>query len=116
MTVLRYIQNETKRFHTFVANRIAVISDSTDVSQWEHIKSSSNPAEASRGAKEFLACKRWLSAPEFLLKVEEEWPKSSMNQLSIPSDDPEVKVDCTAYAFACQIKKTPTSQFLSNFF
>ncbi len=38
-----------------------------------------------------------------------------MNKLSIPSDDPEVKVDCTAYAFACQVKKTPTSQFLSYF-
>ncbi len=36
-----------------------------------------------------------------------------MNQRSIPSDDPEVKVDCTVYAFACQVKKSPTSQFLS---
>ncbi len=52
MTVLRYIQNETKRFHTFVANQIAVISDSTDVAQWKHIKSSLMPAdEASRGAE-----------------------------------------------------------------
>ncbi len=38
-----------------------------------------------------------------------------MNPLSMPSDDPEVKTDGTAHAFACQVKKTPTSQFLSYF-
>lgn len=38
MTVLRYIQNETKRFHTFDANRVSVIRDLTDIGQWKHIK------------------------------------------------------------------------------
>lgn len=79
MTVLRYIQNETKRFHTFVANRVAAIRDSTDVVQWRHIESSLNPAdEASRGlgAEEFLACERWLKGPDFLLKEEEEFCRS----------------------------------------
>lgn len=89
----------------------------TDIGQWKNIKSSLNPAEeASRGlsAEEFLTCKRWLKGPEFLSKVEEEWPKSSL-QLLIPSSDPEVKVDCIAHSFACQVSKTPTSQFLSYF-
>lgn len=117
MTVLKYIQNETKRFHTFVANRVVVIRDSTDVVQWRHIKSNLNPAdEASRGlsAEEFLTFKRWLNGPEFLLKVEEEWPRSNMDLLISPGD-PEVKVGCSTCVFACQVSKNSISQFLSYF-
>ena len=32
--VLSYLNNERKRFHTFVANRVKVICDHTDVEQW----------------------------------------------------------------------------------
>lgn len=35
-TVLKYITNETKRFRTFVANRISFVRDATDVSQWRY--------------------------------------------------------------------------------
>ncbi len=49
-TVLKYIGNETRRFHMFVANRVAVIRNETDVAQWRHIGTRLNPAdEASRG-------------------------------------------------------------------
>ena len=34
MSVLRYINNSTTRFHTFVANRIAVIRDGSEPTQW----------------------------------------------------------------------------------
>ena len=32
--VLQYINNDTKRFHTFVANRIAVIRGASEPDQW----------------------------------------------------------------------------------
>ena len=52
MIVLRYIFNETKRFVTFVANRVAVIREGSRPSQWRHIRSEANPADlASRGIK-----------------------------------------------------------------
>ena len=35
-TVLQYIANESRRFHTFVANRVSEIHDSTDPTQWRH--------------------------------------------------------------------------------
>ena len=48
--VIGYINNETKRFHTFVANRIQQIHDHTGPQQWQYIESKSNPADsASRG-------------------------------------------------------------------
>jgi hypothetical protein len=51
MSVLRYIMNTKTRFHTFVANRLAVIHESSDISQWNYIETKQNPADlASRGA------------------------------------------------------------------
>ncbi|XP_070547394.1 uncharacterized protein [Ptychodera flava] len=51
-TVLRYINNDTTRFHTFVANRIAVIRGGSDPANWRYLNTSENPAdECSRGQK-----------------------------------------------------------------
>ncbi|XP_068741760.1 uncharacterized protein [Montipora capricornis] len=48
--VISYIQNNDKRFHTFVANRIAIIHDASSPSQWRYVNSEGNPADdASRG-------------------------------------------------------------------
>lgn len=54
MIVLRYIFNETRRFVSFVANRVAGIREGSRPSQWRHVRSESNPADyASRGIKAF---------------------------------------------------------------
>ena len=51
-TVLKYIRNEAKRFHVFVANRVQSNRDQTDSTQWRYVKSKNNPAdEASHGLK-----------------------------------------------------------------
>ncbi|XP_016531066.1 uncharacterized protein LOC107837133 [Poecilia formosa] len=97
-TVLKYISSETRRFHTFVANRISVIQEATDVNQWRYVSSKENPADdASRGMRdeEFLRCRRWINGPEFLHRSEEEWPKLDVDHHAIPADDPEVKKDLT---------------------
>ena len=47
-----YIINVDKRFHTFVANRIAVIRERTCPLQWRYVNSACNLADdASRGVK-----------------------------------------------------------------
>ena len=33
-SVLKFIKSDTQRFHTFVANRVGVIRESTEVAQW----------------------------------------------------------------------------------
>ncbi|XP_035257600.1 uncharacterized protein LOC118218934 [Anguilla anguilla] len=74
-SVLKYIANEQTRFHTFVANRISLIRDNTDVSQWRYIRTKLNPADmASRGvsASTLVKCKEWIQGPEFLWRTEEE--------------------------------------------
>ena len=63
-SVLQYIKNEDKRFHTFVANRLAVIHDGSKPSQWNFVESARNTADdASRGLtpEELLLQDRWSS-------------------------------------------------------
>ena len=93
-TVLMYIKNESARFHTFVANRIALIRDGSIPSQWRHVDTRSNPADdSSRGlpVKKFLSQKRWTQGPDFLYSTEDQWPKAKMEDGSKLENDPEVK-------------------------
>ena len=92
--VLCYIANEQQRFHVFVANRVQLIRDHSNVEQWRYVDSSSNLADdASRGLSggALLECERWLKGPEFLWKNEEEWPKSLAAFGNVPDEDPEVR-------------------------
>ena len=74
---LQYINNETRRFKTYVANRVAEIRDASQPCQWRHCPGSLNPAnEASVGisAQRFLTSERWFKGPIFPMKPEEDWP------------------------------------------
>lgn len=89
--VLGYINNEARRFHVFVANRIERIKQSTDPRQWDHVKSEDNPADyASRGlmAKELIASD-WFTGPAFL------WQSAviggDVKVGEVAADDPELK-------------------------
>ena len=68
-TTLQYIKNESKRFQTYLANRVAEIRAVTSPDQWRHCPGKVNPADdASRGLKPpKLSCQhRWWRGPEFL--------------------------------------------------
>jgi hypothetical protein len=43
--VLGYISNESRRFHTYVANRVQTIQDHSHTSQWHYVKTALNPAD-----------------------------------------------------------------------
>ena len=92
-TVLRYIRNEKTRFHTFVANRLAVIREGTSPKQWRYVNGSLNPADiASRGARgiDLIKNKGWFSGPNFLGKKNMNGPLIP-NNLGDVSEDKEVK-------------------------
>ena len=88
--VLQYIRSESRRFHTFVANRVATIHDESTPRQWRHVDTCENPTEiASRGAKssEPRKLELWLHSPNFLLKEEENWPGKPFQLPELPQDD-----------------------------
>ncbi|XP_068749449.1 uncharacterized protein [Montipora capricornis] len=92
-TVLQYIANESRRFHTFVANRVSEIHDTTDQTQWRHVPGHCNPADdCTRGlrAPDLDHHCRWLNGPAFLSKSEEHWPQNTLFGPLRENDD-EVK-------------------------
>ena len=93
----KFIFNKDKRFHTFVANRIAMIHDGSETSAWRYIRSKMNPADdASRGlpVEKLIPRSRWSMGPGFLLQDEKDWPDEEENIDPISSDHPEVKKSC----------------------
>jgi hypothetical protein len=50
MSVLKCINNKSKRFHTFESNRLTVIRSGSDPSQWTYVNRDDNPADD--GSKE----------------------------------------------------------------
>ena len=66
--VLGYIQNESRRFYVYVANRVQTIRNSTDPHQWRYIDTANNPADLATRCmspdKLMESC--WLLGPEFL--------------------------------------------------
>lgn len=89
--VLGYINNDARRFHTFVANRVQKIRNSTNPKQWRYVPTDENPADgASRGKTiNELLTSDWFTGPTFLWKKELPMKNDAVPDLSI--GDPEVK-------------------------
>ena len=86
MIVLGYIKNTSRRFKTFVANRLSIIHETTSVDQWRYVDTKSNPADiASRGLNvaDQKRITMYLNGPDFLWTDTVKW----QNQPSIPSID-----------------------------
>ena len=76
------MNNERKRFHTFVANRVKMICDFTDVEQWRYVPSEIKPANyASRGTtgKQFTEAMDWLMGPKFLWDSGRNFPSENVS-------------------------------------
>ncbi|KAM4561412.1 uncharacterized protein V3H82_015431 [Fundulus diaphanus] len=111
--VLKYLNNESSRFKTFVANRVSTILQNSQASQWRYVNTRLNPADhVSRGltVEAFLKCESWLSGPEFLCSEEDQWPKNPDHGM-ISVDDPEVK-RVQSHATHVQNLKDPLDQLM----
>ncbi|XP_068704621.1 uncharacterized protein [Montipora foliosa] len=115
--VLRYVKNETNRYHNFVANRVAIIRDGSQPNQWFHVNGDNNPADdASRGltADIFLRQSRWLTGPASLWKHDSMWPAQDQLFGEIANNDPEVKREVRAGVSSLSIPKSPLLQYASR--
>ncbi|XP_013409151.1 uncharacterized protein LOC106172795 [Lingula anatina] len=115
--VLGDVNNDAKRFHVFVANRIQHIGEVSQPSQWRHVKSSDNPADiASRGTgvTELLQNEQWWNGPDFLLIDK---PLSTTNtQFRLAPDDPEVrKSEVNVFATKVETNHDHLSDVLKRF-
>ena len=86
--VLVYIKSEDKRFKVFVANRVAVIRESSSPAQWRYIPGEINPADIlSRGCNVAEISERWHKGPEFLSLFKCDWPTEDKMVTSLNDDD-----------------------------
>ena len=99
--VLRYIANQDKRFHTFIANKVATIHESSRLNQWKYVDTDHNPADdASRGltAESLIDGKRWVTGPAFLWQEEDHWPKQPNVIEKVEENDPEIKKETKVFS------------------
>ena len=92
-TVLGYINNDARRFHVFVGNRVQEIRERTSPNQWHYVGTKANPADvASRGtgAQELIDNTFWWNGPDFLWNSPKDWDFVD-DTPPIPPDDPEVR-------------------------
>lgn len=110
MVVLGYVNNDAKRFHMFVANRIQRIKSSTYPEQWRHVSSENNPADhASRGLSAIqLKESNWLKGPDFLWQ--RNLPHKEETVGEIERTDPELRK-----AHVCTVKTKEVNSMVNRF-
>ena len=74
-TLLQWIHSSQRKQPMFVANRVAEILDTTDVSQWKQVSGINNPADIGTSANNLEELKRseWLTGPAWLKRPDCEW-------------------------------------------
>ena len=115
--VLRYIRNKTKRFQTFVANRLQIIHDASSPHQWRHVPTKLNPADlASRGLdigskdRDRRNLQFWFNGPDFLWQDYQSWPEQAINLPDVDDTDQDVKgVKANVAAVAASESAIPES-------
>ena len=111
-TVLKYIMNERARYPVFVANRVSVIRDGSDPTQWRYVPTELNPADhASRGlsVQQLLSKHEWLQGPDFLYHSERDWPVAVTSEKTA---EEESAPDSTVVVNT--LKLTPTDKVTVN--
>ena len=95
--ILACINNQTKRFHTYVANRLAIIHAGSTPRKWKHVQSEWTPADdlpRRISVLNVIHSPRWFHSPEFLSQQSHE-RESQRPELELDNES-EVKRTATA--------------------
>ncbi|XP_057378039.1 uncharacterized protein LOC130700052 [Daphnia carinata] len=76
-TVRNWVRASASSYQVFVANRVGEIQTITETEEWRFVPGRLNPADtATRSAiDDEVLPKVWMEGPDFLFKMEDEWPK-----------------------------------------
>lgn len=104
--VLSWLNGDTRKLKTFVANRVGEILETTERTSWRYTPTNANPADLiSRGVNPsaISELKLWWTGPEFLTKSESDWPTlrikydkklpETKSNFAINSTDPVIKIE-----------------------
>ena len=92
LTTLQYINNEHRRFKTFVSNRVQEIREKSEPEDWHHIPGIKNPADLitrHNDVSSLIDNDVWLNGPPFLSEHKVVYPAHI--QIKNLINDPEMK-------------------------
>ncbi|XP_067927903.1 uncharacterized protein [Watersipora subatra] len=93
--VLGYLNNDCRRFHMYVANRVKEIKLHTDTKKWNYVTTADNPADiVSRGSSTsgLISSPNWFQGPKFLHKLDiSVYTHSNKADAVLPENDPELR-------------------------
>ena len=71
MVILGYINNESRRFYVYIANRVQVIWKISSPGQWRYVDMSENPADPATLclSTQNLAVSCWMTGPSTLQRT-----------------------------------------------
>ncbi|XP_024882812.1 uncharacterized protein LOC112461708, partial [Temnothorax curvispinosus] len=112
---LNWIASPSRKWSTFVVNRVGEIQRLTDISSWRYVASCNNPADIlSRGSfpDDLIDSHMWWHGPSFLLEPDGHWPSGEYN--SFDGEIPEQRVVCTAVvSIDCEVIDDLLNKFSS---
>ena len=93
---LGYIQNESRRFYVYVANRVQIIRNVSEPHQWRFVDTEDSPADlATRGIDASkLNETQWLEGPLFLRQIDAA-TSCIKEEIALNESDPEVRREIT---------------------
>lgn len=89
---LNWIASPSRKWATFIANRVGEVQRLTESKCWRHVPSAQNPADMlSRGLnpRDLITASIWWHEPNFLQQDQEHWPSNDFPQLG--DDAPEMR-------------------------
>ncbi len=99
--VLSWLSGSTRRFKTFVGNRVSNIVDLVPPNHWRHVAGAENPADsASRGMlpSELLDHNLWWDGPRWLRQPKSYWPcQPKLDKTPVPSEEKEIETSLIAF-------------------
>ena len=103
--VLGYLNNRTKRFYVYVANRVERVLRSTSPAQWSYIRTELNPADhATRAVPAYnLEHTNWLRGPDILRVPDLSRMFGLEETFHVAEDDKEVRQE--VHVFATQLSE-----------
>ena len=100
--VLSWLKSIPRNFIPFVSVQVAEIQETIDPQEFSYIRSEHNPADALTKGILPEQLEKWSQGPQFLRKLEEEWPKFEENALKINEDlSAEMKPPIEARPTSC---------------
>lgn len=115
--VLGYICNESKRFYTYVHNRVQRIRQSSKPEQWHYVRTEENPADhASRSlTPSQLVKSTWFTGPPFIRRAVETKKVIGEFELIEPDTDCEIRPEVKSFTTNLQASVCKNFEHFSTF-